>query len=129
MLLDFRSELWPLSCDYCYVQRYEFYNGIRFRVGALNLGRVCGKNGAYHPVVRLALALGPQGDKATIVEWNGKDWTLWAKEGWVQQTAGTTYTPEGYQFRILGGNGQGYLMEPNRGQFGDGSRGIMLSST
>ena len=123
LVQDFRSELWPLSCNYRYVQRYEFYNDGRFRVGALNLGRGCGNNGTYHPVVRMDLAPGPQGDRATIAEWNGEEWMPWEKEGWVQQTASTPYTPEGYQFRILGGDGQGYMLEPNRGQFGDGSHG------
>lgn len=123
LVQDFRSELWPLSCNYRYVQRYEFYADGRFRVGGLNLGRGCGNNGLYHPVLRLALAPGPQGDKTTIAEWNGQEWISWDKEGWVQQTAATAYTPEGYEFRILGGDGQGYMLEPNRGQFGDGSRG------
>ena len=71
----------------------------------------------------MALAPGPQGDKATIAEWTGNDWKPWDKEGWAEQTASTPYTPEGYQFRILGGDGQGYMLEPDRGQFGDGARG------
>lgn len=123
LVQDFRSELWPLPCNYRYVQRYEFYRDGRFRVGALNLGRGCGNDGVYHPVVRMVLAPGPQGDKATIAEWNGSEWVPWTREGWVQQTDATPYTPEGYQFRILGGDNRGYMLMPNRGQFGDGSRG------
>ena len=30
---DFRSELWPLPCNYRYVHRFEFYEDGRFRVG------------------------------------------------------------------------------------------------
>ena len=120
---DFRSELWPLSCNYRYVQRYEFYNDGRFRVGARNLGRGCGNNGTYHPVTRIALEPGPQGQQATIAEWDGAAWTTWEEEQWTQQTDATSYTEEGYQFRILGGDGQGYMLQPNRGQLPGGERG------
>lgn len=123
LLQDFRSELWPLSCNYRYVQRYEFYLDGRFRVGALNLGRGCGNNGTYHPVARLALNPGAQGDRATIAEWDGKQWVAWEKEAWVQQSEQTAYTPEGYQFRILGGDGSGFMLQPNTGQLPDGPRG------
>jgi hypothetical protein len=123
LLQDFRSELWPLSCNYRYVQRYEFYNDGRFRVGALNLGRGCGNNGTYHPVVRMALNPGAQGDKATISEWDGGEWVDWEQEKWVQQSEQMPLTPEGYQLRILGGDGSGYLMQPNTGQLPDGPRG------
>lgn len=120
---DFRSELWPLPCNYRYVQRYEFYNDGRFRVGGRNLGRGCGNDGTYHPVVRMDLAPGPRGDEATASEWDGATWVDWTEEAWVQQTEETQYTPEGFQLRILGGDGQGYYLEPNRSQFDDGSRG------
>lgn len=120
---DFRSELWPLPCNYRYVQRYEFYNDGRFRVGGRNLGRGCGNDGTYHPVVRIDLMPGSQGDEATASAWDGATWVDWTEEAWVQQTEDTQYTPEGFQFRIVGGDGQGYYLEPNRGQFGDGSRG------
>jgi len=123
LVQDFRSELWPLPCNYRYVHRFEFYADGRFRVGGLNLGRGCGNNGTYHPVMRLSLMPGPQGERATAFEWNGESWLAWEREAWVQQTEGTAYTPEGYQFLVVGGDGTGYAVEPNRGQFGDGSRG------
>jgi hypothetical protein len=123
LLQDFRSELWPLSCNYRYVQRYEFYRDGRFRVGALNLGRGCGNNGTYHPVVRMALNPGAQGDSTTIAEWDGAQWVTWEEEQWTQQTDQTPYTEEGYQFRILGGDGTGYMLQPNTGQLPDGPRG------
>lgn len=120
---DFRSKLWPMPCNYRYVQRYEFYNDGRFRVGGQNLGRGCGNNGTYGPVLRIHLKPGDQGDRANAEVWDGKSWKAWEKEAWTQQTAATPYTPEGYQFRFTGGDGGGYYLEPSHGQFGDGSRG------
>ena len=119
---DFRSELWPLPCNYRYVQTYEFYNDGRFRTGGLNLGRGCGNDGTYHPVMRIHLTPG-EGDGTTVAQWDGEEWVDWDVETWTEQTPDTPYTPEGYQMRVLGSDGQGYYLEPDRGQFGDDSRG------
>lgn len=123
LVQDFRSELWPLPCNYRYVHRFEFYTDGRFRVGGLNLGRGCGNNGTYHPVLRIDVEPGPEAERTTVQEWDGAQWSAWTEETWTQQTQDTPYTPEGYQLRIVGGDGDGYFVEPNRGQFGDGSRG------
>ncbi|MBL8056833.1 MAG: hypothetical protein JNK29_09050 [Anaerolineales bacterium] len=119
LVQDFRSEVWPLPCNYRYEQRFEFYQDGRFRVVVGNLGRGCGTDGVYRPVVRLHWA------KADWhwSEWNGAEWRPWPAEGWQLQTSETEYTPEGYQYRLTDGVGRGYFVTPGQGQFGDGGRG------
>lgn len=114
----FQSEEWPLPCNYNYEQRYEFYNDGSFRIVGGSLGRGCGNNGTYRPVLRIALA-----GSYTFSQWSGTAWQAWATEQWSLQQPDTAYTPEGYLYRLTGPAGAGYYVEPNRGQFGDGSRG------
>ncbi|HSN78264.1 MAG TPA: hypothetical protein VL334_24600 [Anaerolineae bacterium] len=121
---DFRNELWPQPCNYRYVQRYEFYDDGRFRVGGSVLGQGCGNNGTYTPVVRIALATRAEGGQpAEFADWDGDQWRTWTEEQWVLQDENTPVTAEGFQFRILASNGRTYYVEPNRGQLPDGSRG------
>lgn len=116
---NFSSEQWPLPCNYNYLQRYEFYNDGRFRSVAASLGRGCGNNGTYRPVTRISFA----GDKNTVSEWSKSSWTSWKKEQWKLQNPQTTYTPEGFQYKIADANGNGFYIEPGQGQFKDGGRG------
>ncbi|MBL7727615.1 MAG: hypothetical protein JNM68_08020, partial [Dinghuibacter sp.] len=116
---SFASEGWPGPCNYNYKQRYEFYTDGRFRITCASLGRGCGNNGTYRPVYRIV----PAAEKAVFSEWNNNNWQNWATEKWQLQGAQTTYTPEGYQYKLETGNGNGYYMEPGKGQFGDGGRG------
>lgn len=121
---DFRNELWPQPCNYRYVQRYEFYDDGRFRVGGSVLGQGCGNNGTYTPVVRIALATQAAGGQpASFADWDGQQWRPWSEEQWVLQDENTPVTAEGFQFRIEAANGETYFVEPNRGQLPDGSRG------
>ncbi len=113
---DFKSEFWPLPCNYYYSQRYEFYADGRFRVAFANHGRGCGNDGTYRPVVRLV----PAGIQ-NFAAWTGSDWQTWAVEQW--QGPSTNFTPEGYQFRLNSSDGLGYYLVPGNGQFGDGGRG------
>lgn len=113
----YRSDDWPLPCNYYYEQRYEFYTDGRFRIVAGNVGRGCGDNGTYRPVLRIAMP-----DDYTFAQWNGSAWNDWTAEQWTQQD-GSPYTTEGYQYRLLNADGQGYTIEPGNGQFGDGGRG------
>ena len=116
LVQNYKSEVWPAPCNYFYSQRYEFYADGRFRVVVGNHGRGCGNDGTYRPVVRIALA-GAQ----TFASWDGNAWIDWQTEQW--QGPSDAVTPEGYQFRVLGADGQGYALAPGRGQFGDGGRG------
>lgn len=118
----FIGEGWPGPCNYKYEQRYEFYNDGRFRVAGANHGRGCGTDGTYRPVLRVDLTAGGS-DKNNFAEWSGSTWQDWTVEKWNLQTPQTTFTPEGYQYRIVNAEGKGYYMQPNVGQFKDGSRG------
>ncbi|MEZ4862889.1 MAG: hypothetical protein R3C14_16345 [Caldilineaceae bacterium] len=120
LVQEFRSELWPLPCNYFYQNRYEFYNDGRFRPVMINLGRGCGNDGWYRPVLRIAFS-----GNQTLAAWTGDEWQPWTSEQW-QGPSGTvsdTVTTEGYQFRVTDDAGIGYYVEPGRGQFDDGGRG------
>ncbi|MCC6500350.1 MAG: hypothetical protein IT313_08810 [Anaerolineales bacterium] len=112
---EFWGEQWPQPCSYFYVQRYEFYNDGRFRVVAGNVGRGCGDNGAYRPVLRLALA-----GENSFASWTGSAWETWSTEVW-QLQPDSAATAEGYQYRFADANGAGYYIEPGRGQFDAGA--------
>ena len=122
VIQDFYHPLWPQPCNYRYQQRYEFYADGSFRVVAINLGRGCGVDGIYRPVLRIDLASTASGGQQ-VASWDGAAWQPWTAEGWVLQDGSTHYTPEGYQLRIVDAAGHGYSMEPGRGQFDDGGRG------
>lgn len=116
---NFSSEQWPLPCNYNYLQRFEFYNDGRFRSAGASLGRGCGSNGTYRPVFRIAFT----GNNNSFSQWNNNDWKIWDKEQWNVTTPTTTYTKEGYLYRIFDNNNAGFYLEPSRGQFNDNSRG------
>jgi hypothetical protein len=115
----FRSELWPTPCNYNYRQRYEFYKDGKFRVAAASIGRGCGNDGTYRPVFRIAFA----DAQNNFAEWNGNEWTSWNTEKWQLQQSTTSYTTEGYQYKMAANNGTGYFITPGKGQFKDGGRG------
>lgn len=119
LVQEFRSQGWPLPCNYSYRQRYEFYNDGRYRIVVGSIGSGCGNDGMYRPVLRID----PAGDDLTFSEWTGTDWKVWTTEQWQVMKPDTAFTPEGYQYRYLHENGNGYAIEPGRGQFGDGGRG------
>ncbi|PID34008.1 MAG: hypothetical protein CR976_02535, partial [Thiotrichales bacterium] len=118
---DFRQPPWPTPCNYRYVQRFEFYNDGRFRIAQADLGRGCGTDGTYRPVVRIDLEAG-DGAANNVAEWNGNEWEGWDKEQWRLQD-NAKLTPEGYQYKVTDKQGRGFYIEPGRGQFGDGGRG------
>jgi hypothetical protein len=116
---NFSSEQWPKPCNYNYLQRFEFYNDGRFRASGASLGRGCGNNGTYRPVFRIAFT----GNNNSFSEWKNNNWKLWDKEQWAVTSATTTYTKEGYLYKLYDNAGNGFYVEPSRGQFKDGSRG------
>ncbi len=115
---NFYSEGWPMACNYNYQQRYEFYDDGKFRVAVASLGRGCGNNGTYRPVIRVAF----EEEKNNFFEWKNNNWAQWTKEQWQQQNDITPYTSEGYQYKIASQN-TGFYIEPGRGQFNDAGRG------
>lgn len=113
------SDGYPTPCNYSYEQRFDFYNDGRFRVVAASLGRGCGNDGTYRPVTRIAFA----DAQNNFAEWSGNDWKLWQTEAWQMQKSETVYTKENFQYKIANSSNQGFYVEANRGQFGDGGRG------
>ena len=115
----FKSEQWPLPCNYNYRQRYEFYKDGRFRVAAASIGRGCGNDGTYRPVFRIAFA----DEQNNFAEWGGNSWNNWKTEKWQLQGATTTYSAGSYQYQLTNNNGTGFFMQPGTGKFNDGGRG------
>jgi hypothetical protein len=114
----FRSEGWPTPCNYNYRQRYEFYNDGRFRIACASVGRGCGNDGTYRPVFRIAFA----GENNNFNSWDGEGWKIWDKEQWQEQNSVSSYTKEGYMYKLSSEQG-GYFIEPGHGQFADGGKG------
>lgn len=112
----FKSAGWPKPCNYNYVQRFEFYDDGSFRPSAASIGRGCGSDGTYRPVFRVAFE-----GKNTISSFDGSQFKPWSVEQWNLQKENFKYSKEGYAFQIQGNTN--YFVEPNRGQFGDKSRG------
>ncbi|MBK8146102.1 MAG: hypothetical protein IPK62_14495 [Bacteroidetes bacterium] len=115
---NFSSEQWPLPCNYNYLQRFEFYEDGRFRSAAASLGRGCGNNGTYRPVMRIHFA----GNNQQFSQWDGQQWQPWNSEKWTMQELTSSITKEGFLYKLNIGTNTGYFMEPSRGQFGDGGR-------
>ena len=115
----FRSEGWPMPCNYNYRQRYEFYNDGSFRILCASLGRGCGNDGTYRPVFRIAMA----GNENSFYSWKDTHWLPWQKEGWNEQTPQTDYSPDGSLYKMLSPSG-GYDIIPGKaGDFQDGGKG------
>ena len=120
LVQDYANPLWPAPCNYRYEQRYEFYRDGSFRPIVTNLGRGCGNDGVYRPILRIEPAASEDGHR--FAGWTGEEWDDWQEEQWRLQDDEAAYTAEGYQYRITGGDGLGYYLEPGNGQF-PGERG------
>jgi hypothetical protein len=112
----FKSEGWPAACNYNYVQRYEFYGDGSFRPVVASIGRGCGSDGTYRPVLRIAFE--GKNEFATFEE---NTYKIWKEEQWNLQKENTRYDKDGALFQISGI--QNLRIIPGNGQFGDGGRG------
>jgi hypothetical protein len=117
LLQDYRNPKWPMACNYRYENRFEFYNDGSFRVVGVNIGRGCGENALYRPVMRIDFDLGEE----KFYKYDGT-WKQWFVEGEDNQDVAKEYEEDKYLYKIVGKE-QGYYVEPNRGQFHDQSRG------
>jgi hypothetical protein len=117
---DFRMGEWGQTCNYRYEQHFQFYADGSFRVVGGAFGRGCGTVSTYRPVVRIDLAANGSG-KSVFGRWVGDEWEIAATEEWWLQEP--PYTAEGFKYVAVDDSGQGYLLEPGRGQFGDAGRG------
>lgn len=115
------SRGWPAPCNYQYEQRYEFYDDGSWRFAVASLGRGCGNNGIYRPVLRMVLS----GEQQRFYQFTGTDtqWNIWDTESWNLQKELTLYSPEGYLYKMEVDDATGFYIEPGQGQFEDGGRG------
>ena len=118
LVQDYRHTQWPLPCNYRYMQRYEFYLDGSFRPVMLNLGRGCGNQGTYRPILRVDLA-----DDQKLAAWDDGAWQPWRAEGWELLDDNASFTEDGYRYQLLNEAGAGYYVEPDRGQLEEGGRG------
>jgi hypothetical protein len=118
LLQDYRNPKWPMACNYRYENRFEFYKDGSFRVVGVNIGRGCGENAIYRPVMRIDMALGNE----SFFKYEGNSWNKWLLEQSDFQKEAKVYAKEKYLYKIENAE-QGYYIEPNRGQFNDQSRG------
>ncbi len=119
---QFQQHSWPAPCNYRYEESYEFYDDGRFRVALKSHGRGCGSNGTYRPVFRMDLGKSSDNSYYSIQDWDDQ-WQPIKHESWSQQKTPDRLQYKRYSHRIIDAKGQGYLMEPSHGQFGDGGRG------
>ncbi|MBK8442133.1 MAG: hypothetical protein IPL35_01400 [Sphingobacteriales bacterium] len=114
------SEGWPAPCNYNYQQKFEFYKDGSFRPAAASIGRGCGTDGIYRPVLRIAL----NGAQQEFSEFESENkWKKWQKEQWKLQDAATPLSEQGFQYQVQQKGKWQYAIEPGRGQFDDGGRG------
>ena len=114
---DYRNPKWPMACNYRYENRFEFYKDGSFRVVGVNIGRGCGEDAIYRPVMRIDLNLGEE----SFSKFDGS-WSRWLVEQSDFQKDAKQYAKNRYLYKIENEE-RGYYIEPNRGQFNDGSRG------
>jgi len=114
---DYRNPKWPMACNYRYENRFEFYSDGSFRVVGVNIGRGCGENAIYRPVMRIDMDLGAE----SFSKYDGS-WKKWLVEQSDFQKEAKMYDNDKYLYKIENRN-RGYYIEPNRGQFHDQSRG------
>lgn len=111
------SEGWPRACNYNYMQRYEFYKDGRFRIACASLGRGCGDNGTYRPVMRIV----PAGN-FNFETFSKASWQKQTKESYFLQDASSEYADKGMLYKISG-TSNSFGIVPGNGQFGDKGRG------
>ncbi len=119
---DFRNPKWPMACNYRYENRYEFYDDGSFRIVGVNIGRGCGDNAIYRPVMRIDMAVD---ENEQFYQYKQNQWIQWQLEQQDFQNDAISYHQDKYLYKITAKNDDqtGYYIEPNRGQFGDSSRG------
>lgn len=119
---NYWSRGWPAPCNYQYEQRFEFYVDGAWRFAVASLGRGCGNNGTYRPVLRIVLT----GEEQHLFEYDGhNNWNVLERETWLLQDELTEYTEHDYWCRIttVPGGKEGFYIVPGKGQFDDGGRG------
>ncbi len=117
LVQDYRNPKWPMACNYRYENRFEFYADGSFRVVGVNIGRGCGEQAIYRPVMRIDMDLGQE----SFYKYDGV-WRKWLIESEDAQYEAKEYEQDKYLYKVENKT-RGYYIEPNRGQFNDASRG------
>lgn len=119
LIQDYFSQGWPTPCSYNYQQQFVFYNDGGFRPKLGSLGRGCGTDGIYRPVTRISFA------KEDLIFQNRTHagWENQMNEAWFRENESYPYDKGSIMGRLLNEYGDTILMEANRGQFSDGSKG------
>jgi hypothetical protein len=119
---DFRNPKWPMACNYRYQNRFEFYKDGSFRTVAINLGRGCSNKAIYRPVMRLDVNLDNHEEFSIF---DGNDFrAVDIEDRYISTSKEKLYRDKFlYRIRSLANGDLGFYIEPNRGQFGDNSRG------
>ncbi len=112
---DFRNPKWPMACNYRYENRFEFYDDGSFRVVSVNIGRGCGDNAIYRPVMRVDMAID---EEEVFYQYNQKQWDLWTQEQHNFQSKRSSYYQNQYRYKLTAKNNDqnGYYIEPERNQ-------------
>ncbi len=116
---DYFSEGWPTPCSYNYRQVFNFYNDGSFRPVVGSLGRGCGTDGIYRPVTRISFF----GDTQEYWSLESNKLKKWQKEKWVKENESYDYLENNYLGKLVLAEGKQFMVEANKGQFLDGSRG------
>ena len=107
---EFRSELWPVPCNYSYTNRFAFYADGTWEMLGISKGRGCGTQGVYRPIFRIALAVEGQ----VTERWEGASWQRLTQEQWLLPEAQEARSPDGAQLR-LGPPGNRWELRPDAG--------------
>ncbi len=122
IIQDFRNPKWPMACNYRYQNRFFFYKDGSFRTAAVSMGRGCSDKAIYRPVMRLDIDLDTPEEFSVYKKgsWQKFDFEGSYKASSKEQMFKGKYL---YRFNEIDNLESGYYIEPNRGQFGDKSRG------
>lgn len=110
LIQEFRHPAWPQPCNYFYTQRTEFYSDGSVRPLAISLGRGCGTDGTYRPVLRIALA----GTGWRVSLWDGSAWAPQPSELWRAQGQSALAADNAW-LRVSGADGRGFVVAPGQG--------------
>lgn len=115
VMQEFIQDWWPAPCSYRYQEAYEFYYDGSYRPALTSLGRGCGDNAVYRPILRIEYA--NESKPKQVLAWEDKKWNKIEKESWakVSEPILETRVPS---HKILTSNKATYQISP---AFGNGA--------
>lgn len=110
---DFRQLPWPAPCNYRYEERYEFYRSGELRVAMSNLGRGCGANGTYRPILRMALGSDETNVPRDVSAWQEGGWQRIGVETWSSEAEPRDLYETKFSHAISHSHGVAYYLKPS----------------